>query len=209
MPGPSTLPPLSTFADHVCDIADQIAADFNSPDDDFYPVMIAFPGDGSGFQTFALPAELLGQGERGKDILADEIMCPIIDAFGARLISWTMSAWILDLSGVKSMEEARRRSEEARRHGLRNHPDRREIVMINAMDAHDFENRTAEILRTETAPPTLGPWEDYKRKFPGQQPTVEGRFFSGLREALRDSPGVPNKGKMARLRSRGIRMSSI
>lgn len=205
MPGPTTLPPLREFADRICEIAGQIADNFTRPDEDFYPVMVAFPGDNSGFKTFALPGDLLEQGEHGKDILAEQVMVPVIDAFGARMLSWTMSAWNLNLSGAKTIEEAQAMAAEARRIGLSKHPDREEIVIINCLDALDWETRVAEIRRTAIGPPSLGAWRDFKRDGAGQA-TIEGRFVEPIQAALRDSSGLPNRGKIAKLRSRGIRM---
>lgn len=201
----SGLPPLREFADRISQIAQQIADAFTTPDDDFHPVMVAFPGDGTGFKTFALPGDLLDQGERGKDALAEKVMVPVIDAFGARMISWTMSAWNLNLSGAKTVEQARAMATEARRIGLANHPDREEIVIINCLDALDWETRVAEIRRTAIGPPSLGPWRDFKRDHPGSE-TIEGRFVEPIQDALRDSSGVQDGRKIRALRSRGIRM---
>lgn len=210
MPGPATLPPLREFADQVSGIAGQIAGSFTRPDDDFHPVMVAFPGDGSGFKAFALPGELLGS-EHGKDILADQIMVPVIDAFGARMVSWTMSAWNLNLTGAKTEAEARAMATEARRIGISKHPNREEIVIINCLDALDWESRIAEIKRTAITPPTLGDWRDWKRERPdgaseSARPSIEGRFVEPIQDALRDSSGVPDGRKIRALAHRGIRM---
>lgn len=206
MPGPATLPPLRDFASHVTTIAEAICQGFDKPDDDFYPVMVAFPGDGSGFKAFALPGDLLAQGEHGKDLLADQVMVPVIDAFGARMISWTMSAWNLNLAGAKTEAEARAMAAEARRDGISNHPNREEIVIINCLDALDWETRVAEIRRTAIGPPSLGEWRDFKRDYPGGSPTIEGRFVGPIQDALRDSSGVPDGRKIRALAQRGIRM---
>lgn len=182
----------------VTRVAEQIADNFEKPGDtdDFHPVMVAMPGDGSDFGVFALPGELLGQGEAGKDILADKIMVPIIDAMGAKMISWTMSAWALELEGMNEAD-ARAAVQLALRNGLANHPNRVERVMVTAISSHDFESQLAEIRRSAIAPPTLGPWEDWKRKGPADQRHVEGRFFEPLQAALRDSSGIVDQRKMA------------
>ena len=59
------------------------------------------------------------------------------------------------------------------------HPDRREALMIVAVDRYGDEVYMADIVRHDGAPPTLEPWE----RQPGDQHT--GRFIEPLRTALR------------------------
>jgi hypothetical protein len=196
MPSPKT-PALPQFVGIIRQICDRIAADFDAPDSDFAPIMVVLPGDGSDFRVFGLPGELLGGGEEGKDILADEIMVPIIDAVGAKMLAWTMSAWTLELEGMNEAA-ARRAVALAQAQGLSNHPNRVERVMVTAIDSHNVESWSAQIHRTAIAPPTLGEWEDFMRKF-GDKATVEGRFLDPLQAALRDSSGKPDPDKLARI----------
>ena len=182
------IPSLDEYAAAIKAVAESIASDFTKPDDDFHPQMQLLPGDGSGIHVAPIPGQLLASPEL-KDLLAQRVMAPAIEAVGAKLMSWLMSAWSLEFEGIPRAE-AMARFERAEREGIAVNPDRVEIVILTAIDAHRVLTSTAKIMRTAIGPPTLGPWEDWSDKYPTGVAT--GRFVEPLQAALRDSSGRPN-----------------
>jgi hypothetical protein len=109
-----------------------------------------------------------------KDTLAYEVLPSVIKKFDLVALGMVISTWqaVID----KEEREAG--------HWVRpsQHPNRREMLLIAAVDAYSDEIYMAEIVRHENAPPTLEKWE---RTGAGADNVIGGRMIDPLRTALR------------------------
>lgn len=142
------------------------ARTFTRPDDDWPMTVLAdFPGEP--VTVFDLP-DWIANSHSAKAALGQAL------AAGAQLtkptkVAMIASAWVI----VRPVDEPlpdRPPSE---------HADRREIVIVVVADAERSEGWVAEIKRSGTRPPTLGPFES------GGDPGVGGQLIEPLIEALR------------------------
>jgi hypothetical protein len=194
----TTSSPVSQLAEQTTRVVDKAVRSLEGPLDDFGPFMVAVPGDGSPPRLLDLPDGLLGGDAAGKAEVVRRLVRPAIAELGAKRIAWVATVFTLDLEG-KSDAEAGEAVARLMSSGIADHPDRRESLIVNAMDADVVETRITRVVRTTSAPPTLGPWEDFDdagKRLLG----LEARSFYGetsllepLQTALRESPGRPRR----------------
>ena len=190
--------PVSQLAEQTIRVVDKVVRSLEGPLDDFGPFMVAVPGDGSQPRLLDLPDGLLSGEAAGKAEVVQRLVRPAIAEMGAKRIAWVATVFTLDLEG-KSDAEAGQAVARLMRSGIADHPDRRESLIVNAMDADTVETRITRVVRTASAPPTLGPWEDFDgagNRLLG----LEARSFYGetsllepLQTALRESTGHPRQ----------------
>jgi hypothetical protein len=154
---------LEVWGYDIRQLVERVGSRFTEPDDDWLPhLMIEHPGGMSVFQL----SLVLFNGVEAKNRLA-EWMAEAIASSEARRFALVMSTW-----QVRGVSEA-----EIQRYGrVANHPARFEAVVLHVCDREREIWSIAEIKRSKTRPPRLGPWSDFT--------TMEGRF-DVLREALR------------------------
>lgn len=179
-------------------VVDKVVRSLEGPLDDFGPFIVAVPGDGSQARLLDLPDALLSGEAADKAEVVQRLVRPAIAEMGAKRIAWVATVFTLDLEG-KSNAEADQAVARLMRSGIADHPDRRESLIVNAMDADAVETRITRVVRTTSAPPTLGPWEDFDgagNRLLG----LEARSFYGetsllepLQVALRESSGRPRQ----------------
>ncbi len=174
-------------------VAESLAGDFNQPDDDFFPQIIILPGDGTSFEVMPIDLRFFENNE-AKEYLTEVRLPPILDAFGAKLVGWLVSAWQVEFNAPDEAT-ARRMAAGA----LDQHPDRREIVSLTGIDALSVATTQAEILRYGHAP-TLGTWEGVNTH--KNTSALDGRLVDPIQAALRDSSGKRDNQKIARLFAR-------
>jgi len=175
------------FLDTVCESAEDVGRSFTEADDDWVPIMQTATPLGEEFivYTFGFEGAMLAN-DRNKDLMAEQMMKPLITGTGAKLVALVMSAWTVKFEG----EDAWNAYLSGNIPRPSAHPNRVEIVAITVIAPTKIMTRTAEILRDGTNPPTLGPWEHMES---GEGIIVEGRFSANLQEALRDSSGKVDK----------------
>lgn len=149
------------FAKYAKANARRRARTFTRPDDD-WPITVLADHPGESPHAFDMPDWVSNSGH-AKDALAAAL------AFAVRAtkptkVALVMSAWI-----ILRPSDDRPPSE---------HSDRRECVFVVVADAERSEGWMAEIKRSETRPPVLGPFES-------GDPGVGGRLIEPLIQALR------------------------
>ena len=189
---------VNRLAEQTMRVVEQVVRSLEGPLDDFGPFMVAVPGDGSQPRLLDLPDGLLSGEAPGKAEVVQRLVRPAIAEMGAKRIAWVATVFTLDLEG-KSDAEAGEAVARLMRSGIADHPDRRESLIVNAMDADVVETRIARVVRATSAPPMLGPWEDLNdvgTRLLG----LEARSFYGetsllapLQSALRESSGRPRR----------------
>jgi hypothetical protein len=189
---------VSQLAEQTMRVVDKVVRSLEGPLDDFGPFMVAVPGDGSPPRLLDLPDALLSGEAAGKAGVVERLVRPAIAEMGAKRIAWVATVFTLDLEG-KSDAEADQAVARLMRSGIADHPDRRESLIVTAMDPDVVETRIARVVRTTNAPPMLGPWEDFDgagNRLLG----LEARSFYGetslmepLQVALRESSGRPRQ----------------
>lgn len=192
----STQSTVGQLAEQTMGVVEKVMRSLEGPLDDFGPFLVAVPGDGSQPRLVDLPNELLSGEAAGKAEVVQRLVRPTITETGAKRIAWVTTVFTLDLEG-KSEAEANDAIRRLMASGIADHPDRRESVIVNAMDAETVETWVARVGRTAIAPPALGPWEDSAataRRLLG----LEAQSFFGetellepLQAALRESSGHP------------------
>ena len=189
---------VSQLAEQTTRVVDKVVRSLQGPLDDFGPFMVAVPGDGSQPRLLDLPDALLSGAAADKAEVVQRLVRPAIAEMGAKRIAWVATVFTLDLEG-KSAADADQAVARLMRSGIADHPDRRESLIVNAMDADVVETRITRVVRTASAPPTLGPWEDFNRAGEGLL-GLEARSFYGetsllepLQAALRESSGRPRQ----------------
>ncbi|MDA0179741.1 hypothetical protein OJ997_05510 [Solirubrobacter phytolaccae] len=193
----STGSPVRQLAEQARGVVDKAMRSLQGPFDDFGPFIVAVPGDGSQPRLVDLPNELLTGEAAGKADVVQGLVRPLIVETGAKRIAWVGTVFTLDLEG-KSEAEANEAIRRLMASGIADHPDRRESVIVNAMDAETVETWVARVGRTAIAPPTLGQWEDFGEHADRRLLGLEAQSFYGeaellepLRAALRESPAQP------------------
>ena len=172
-----------SFLDTVCGSVESVCLSFTEPDDDFVPVMQTATPFGDAFQvyTFGFDVAYLSN-DMAKDMLAHQMMVPLIESTGAKLVATVFSTWMLNARVTKD------NLVDGRYVGPRpsDSPDRIEAVMVSVIAPTRITTRHAEIIRDEVNPPTLSAWEQW-----GSDGAVvfTGRFTEPLQDALRDSSG--------------------
>jgi hypothetical protein len=165
------------LAGQTMDVVNRAIGSLTGPLDDIGPFMITAGGDSSKARLFDLPDEsVMGDaGRKAKTV--HELVRPAIAGTGATLLAWVTTVFTLDLVG-KSEAEAHEAMARVMRSGIADHPDRRESLIVNAIDAESVETWIARVVRSADAPPTLGPWQDFD-DVSGELPGLEARSFYG------------------------------
>lgn len=162
------------FRDHVLLVIRKVGRTFDEPDDDWVPVVFAYNPAVSKIETIS-PTEMLDT-PRGKDFFADIALPVMLTGSGALYAAFLSSAWTVSLENLPVVE-ARALAEQLSRTGVSNHPDRREILMVQVATAERCENWHAQIVRRTDGPPQLGDWHR-------QEGQSEGRFANAVQRAL-------------------------
>jgi hypothetical protein len=169
--------PVGRLAGQTMDVVDRAVASLAGPLDDLGPFMIAVPADGSTPRLFDLPDEAVTGDPGRKAKTVHELVRPAIAGTGASMLAWVTTVFTLDLVG-KSEAEANEAIARVLRSGIADHPDRRESLIVNAIDGESVETWVARVIRTADAPPTLGRWQDFD-DVAGELPGLEARSFYG------------------------------
>lgn len=133
---------------------------FTTPDDDWFPVLV-FPGPSGEMNVVGVPMI-----EDRKDEIAASI-AGLLSANGARSAAIVVSTWMITRPVDGTDPAAVRPSREA---------DRREALVMLAVDDSSALSRMAFIERHPARPPTLGPAQDL-----GDGPDQGGRLIDALR----------------------------
>jgi hypothetical protein len=165
-----------------------IGTQFTEPDDDWIPVMGLVPQDGTNVML-AFQGEWLSS-EKNKDALVENVMVPAITGVGAKTLGTVFSAWMAEAPADTPIEDLPKPSES---------PNKKEIVIVTAMDSFSVKTWTVEILRSKDSPPKLSSWEEIKGTT-----AFSGRFVDEIQEALRDSSGQTDPEFMELLAKEGI-----
>jgi hypothetical protein len=153
------------------DIIEAICGMFDSPGDDFHPVVVMVKADGMHGLVAIDPSFMTDANT--KDLLAYEVLPGLLREQEAVGLCFSASAWtVRDLPPEEK--------ESIQEQGIRNDPRRVECVFVNAITKDKFLGSMAMIVRSDTVPPMIGEWEDW----PESADSMEGRFVGPLREAL-------------------------
>jgi hypothetical protein len=158
---------------------EDIGSSFTEPDDDWMFVCmgrteddgVVIGVDPSAFQT-----------EETKDQLP-QLLANLAQRQGFVAYGMVISMWYVVLDKRDSPEEFDSLERDRSWTGPRpsEHPKRKEGVLIVGVDRFGDEAYTADIIRHDDAPPTLGEW----RSWGGEPDGLQGRFIDPLRRALR------------------------
>jgi hypothetical protein len=170
--------------------AEAVQKHFDSPDDDWVPMMTLVPQEGKNVML-ALDGDWFAS-EEAKDRLVEKIMIPAVNGVGAKMVATLFSAWSLILPEDVDLENLPVPSES---------DDRQEVVIMTVMDSFKVKCLYALVERTEDAPPILGEWKSF------EQNSFAGRFVGDIQEALRDSSGQTDKEFMELLSEQTIQIS--
>lgn len=154
------------------DSAAKAGAAFNAPDDDWLPVLIARAADG---RAVIAGIEL---DEALKDHMVD-VVAEVLRRANAAGAALVISAWTVEAPAGPAGEFA---LEMARLDGVRNHPLRKEVLIVESCDGKATEVWHAEIRRRPDGPSTLGPWERQDVEASGRMANVLQRAFDALRK---------------------------
>ena len=177
MPRPSDLTDMDAHLAQVQQRTWGLAQQFTEPTEDFSPIMELVTETKVFVVEF--PPQLLGS-EEGKNYLVDQLMVPLIHKIGAQFLSLVTSAWSVKLEKGQAEREG----------GVRpasEYENRTENCLITELSRLRGVMSSAPIWRTDFAPPTLGPWETLFDTGESDAPVMDGRFYTPLMEALRDS----------------------
>jgi hypothetical protein len=169
--------PVGRLARQTMDVVSRAIDSLAGPMDDLGPFMIAVPGDGSAPRLFDLPDESVTGDAGRKAKTVHELVRPAIAGTGATSLAWVTTVYTLDLVS-KSEAEANQAIARVLRAGIADHPDRRESLIVNAIDAEAVETWVARVLRSADAAPTLGRWQPFD-DVSGELPGLEARSFYG------------------------------
>ncbi len=133
---------------------------FTTPDDDWFPVLV-FPGPSGEMNVVGVPMI-----EDRKDEVAAAIAA-LLSGNSARSAAMVVSTWMIARPAEDADGAALRPSQA---------PDRREALVMLAVDDSSAITRVAFIERHPAGPPTLGPAEDL-----GDGPDQGGRLIDALR----------------------------
>lgn len=167
---------------------ENIGNEFEYSDDDWMPVMGLVPQEGENVML-ALDGRWL-ENDETKHRLVTEVMIPAINGIGAKTLATVFSAWVAQAPKGSKIEDLPRPSES---------PDRKEVVVITAMDSFNVKTWMIEILRSEDSPPELAEWTEYD-----ENDGVKGSFVEEIQAALRDSSGQTDPDFMKILDEQGI-----
>ncbi|NDC36962.1 MAG: hypothetical protein EBZ48_02800 [Proteobacteria bacterium] len=158
--------PLEQVIDVAKAGATAVQHEFNHPDDDWQPIMIAVAPNEK-----AIVASLDFKDQQAKENIATKVIPSFIRKRGIVAVAITVSAWVTKLAKGDTLKVPVRKS-----------PDKKEILEIAGMSADRSVILMADIERHPDKPPTLGPWEELVRK--GDQ--LSGLFVDDTVEALKE-----------------------
>ena len=159
------------LAETMKEAVESVGRHFNSPDDDWVPIVSLVPQEGDNVML-ALDGQWFKDSET-KDLLVEKIMVPAVNGVGAKMLATIFSAWTLEVEDIDP-DNLPKPSES---------DDRKEMVVMTVMDSFSISCYTATIIRHQSAPPELEDWQEL------EQGVFTGRFVETIQEALRDSSG--------------------
>lgn len=186
MNNPSSIEDLSEI---MRESVENIAKEFDRPDDDFMPVMSLVPEEGENVML-ALDNQWF-ENEDTKDRLVDSVMVPAITGIGAKTVATVFSVWYAKTEPDQDWEDMPRPSE---------HPNRQEAVLVTVMDSFNIRTWIINIVRPDGEIPTLAEWEELGVN------AFSGRFIEDVQAALRDSSGRTDPDFMKFLAANGIEL---
>jgi hypothetical protein len=153
---------------------------FKEPDDDWEPAAFLLRADDS-LMVIGIDPHYL-RNHLTKDLLFEERLPEVIRKERAQHLAVLTSAWTVkmddpDLTPEKAQEIIAWCGE----HGVGNHPLATEALMMNIHSVEGHEFWTADILRHDDAPPTLGQWEASP-----DGATHTGRAIDAIEEAMKE-----------------------
>lgn len=178
---------IDDLATVMMEAVEGIQTQFDDPDDDWVPVMGLVPQEGENVML-ALDGRWL-ENDDTKHRLVTDVMIPAINGIGAKTLATVFSAWVAKVPKDANLEDLPRPSD---------NPDRKEVVVVTAMDSFNVKTWMVEIIRTEDSPPTLAEWELIPH---GSQ---TGRFIEEIQGALRDCNGQTDESFMRLLDKYGV-----
>jgi len=173
--------------DHLKEAVEEIGRTFDEPDDDWLPMVFLISNRGKTFDT--VPVFEFMQNEGTKDLLARVVIPDLIRKTGADVFGFVASAWVLKNDGPEirpnmsdeEIEAIKQRvmAEISAIGGVKNHPDRSEIVALEVISLTRYETWTADIIRHDDGPPTLAEWRGG-----GGDKHTESRWSGPVRRAM-------------------------
>lgn len=136
---------------------------FTAPDDDWAPILL-FRGSAGAMNIVGVPMI-----QDHKDQVAAAI-AGLLSANKARSAAMLLSSWMI-ARPAEGTDVSDERPSEA--------PDRREVLVLLAVDDSSALSRVAAIQRHTGRPPTLGPAQEL-----GDGPAQGGRFIDALRRGV-------------------------
>lgn len=159
---------LGLFDDVAKTAAGMSEAIFTEPDDDWTPVVFMENAEGT---RATMPIEQFMENDQMKDMLTELIIPQTIQKFGATRVVMVLSVWSSKLPKGVDWRDRPRPSEAL---------DRTEALIVSEYTTEGITRwSSAEIIRHEDSPPTLGEWDE------SPIDGFEGRFVNPIVDALR------------------------
>jgi hypothetical protein len=151
--------------------AEEVMERFTKPDDDWAAVVFLLSGRIREVQIIDLDPHFFFD-NRTKDALVLVLMTAIKKE-RAEAIGTIFSAWSVEGEAAQESVEHNTRP--------RDHPQRKEMLIITLVEPGNVRICWAEILRSETETPRLSEWQEDETT-----QRLEGRFIQPLQEALKE-----------------------
>jgi hypothetical protein len=146
------------------------------PDQDWQPVIVGITVDGAA-EVIAFPMPP-NEGDN-RDVLAAALFA-LAKQHRFKAMAFVSMVWMVDTQ-ASTEAEAQASQEHLAAGGLPStDPNRREAIIVQAMDAEVQRLHYAFVTRHPDQPPELGEWQHFDER----EGSIEGRF-AGLQEALR------------------------
>lgn len=188
------MPELEEIGQQLMTAVEEIGKDFEHADDDWLPVAHLYGPDGP--MIMVIDPQWM-QSEKTKNALLHEVLAPAIVRSGAKEAALVLAVWAIKLSKDNhNPEEFRKQVEEAQRVGISANKFRKEMVIVEVMNESDYRIWSADIVRHDDSPPTVGEWEEWEGT------KVAGRFAEPLQAALKQSMGITEPGFYEEIKER-------
>ena len=148
--------------------------------DQDWPAMFVV-GNNQAINVCLLAVDIANDADKRR--LGDFMLPGMILQLKGEATAFISSAWmaVVDSSNVNAMAVAKEIGNK-----ISLHPNKKEVVMIQAFTHDKFCLNTAEIIRSEGNPPTLGPWENHEGiTTMTKENNAGGIFADGVKKALR------------------------